>query len=85
MSNLFIGTSNQQLKECFESYKRIQINKRNKKEIFDDMQSGYIESVECDDEKKKNIIAFAIARDHMFNEIGNRYFKICDDFQSIID
>ena len=83
--NLFIGASNKQLKECYESYVRVQCDKRNKKELFDDMQSGYIGRIDCNDEKKKNIIAFSMAREHMFCEISRRFFKVCESFDAVIN
>lgn len=84
-NNLFIGASNEQLKECYESYIRIQCNKRNKKELFDDMQSGYITRIDCGNEEKKDIIAFSMAREHMFNEIARRYFKVYESFGVVIN
>lgn len=78
--NLFVGTSNEQLKQCYDSYIRVQVNKRREHEIFDDMMSGYLDIIESQDESKKDIAAFAVAREHMFNEIARRYFKVCDAF-----
>ena len=81
--NLFIGASNEQLRECYESYKRVQVNKRNNHELFDDMISGYIDIIESKDESKKDIAAFSVAREHMFNEIARRYFKVVDGFSEL--
>lgn len=82
--NLFVGASNEQLKQCYDSYIRVQVNKRREHEIFDDMMSGYLDTIESQDESKKDIAAFAVAREHMFNEIARRYFKVCDEFSTLL-
>lgn len=78
--NLFVGLSDRQLKQYYDSYRRVQVNKRREHEIFDDMISRYLDLIESEDESKKDIAAFAVARDHMLNVIARRYFKICDEF-----
>ena len=82
--NLFVGASNDQLKQCYDSYIRVQVNKRREHEIFEDMISGYLDTIESEDESKKDIAAFAVAREHMFNEIARRYFKVCDGFGELL-
>ena len=83
--NLFVGASNEQLKQCYDSYIRVQVNKRREHEIFEDMISGYLDTIENKDESKKDIAAFAVAREHMFNEIAHRYFKAYDGLGVLID
>lgn len=83
--NLFVGSSNKQLKQCYDSYIRVQVNKRREHEIFDYMISEYLYSIESEDESKKDISAFAVAREHMFNEIARRYFKVYEGLSELID
>lgn len=85
MGNLYVGMPNEKLRECYNSYIRVQTNKRNKYEFFDEMIDGYLPFVEVEDNHKKEIIASSIARDHMLCEIARRYFSICDDLNELID
>ena len=75
--NLFIGITNDKLKECFESYKRVQCNRKQDKELFEELTLEYETIVECDESKRK-VAARAICSSDMFYEIARRYFKIYD-------
>lgn len=78
--NLYVGMPNEKLRECYNSYRRVLVNKRKETEIFDNMIDSYLPFIEVSDARKKKNIAFSIARDHMINVIARRYFKICDEF-----
>lgn len=69
--NLFIGITNDKLKECFESYKRVQCKNEHGIEFFHELAFEY-----------ENIVgekaAIAICQADMFNEIARRFFKIYD-------
>ena len=39
--NLFIGIPNDKLKECYESYKRVQCKREEKKELFSELAIEY--------------------------------------------
>lgn len=75
--NLFIGITNDKLKECFESYKRVQCKRKNKEELFEELALEYENIVECDESKRK-IVAPAMCSSDMFYEIARRYFKVYD-------
>ena len=87
--NLFIGIPNDKLKECFESYKRVQCNRKQDRELFEEFASEYENIVECEDAKRK-VAARAVCSSDMFYEISRRYFKIYDlvrdkDFCELFD
>lgn len=87
--NLFIGITNDKLKECFESYKRVQCNRKQDKELFEELALEYETIVECDESKRK-VAARAICSSDMFYEIARRYFKVYDlvrdkDFCELFD
>ena len=75
--NLFIGIPNDKLKECFESYKRVQCNRKQDEELFEELALEYETIVECEESKRK-VAACAICSNDMFYEIARRYFKIYD-------
>ena len=76
--NLFIGIPNDKLKECYESYKRVQCKREEKKELFSELAMEYETEV---GEKA----AIAICQSDMFNEIAHRYFKVYDGLGILID
>lgn len=39
--NLFVGIPNDKLKECYESYKRVQCKREEKKELFSELVMEY--------------------------------------------
>ena len=87
--NLFIGITNDKLKECFESYKRVQYNRKQDKELFEELALEYETIVECDESKRK-VASRAICSSDMFYEIARRYFKVYDlvrdkDFCELFD
>ena len=63
--NLFIGMPNDKLKECFESYNRVQCNRKQDKELFEELALEYETIVECDESRRK-IIAHAMCQGDMF-------------------
>lgn len=75
--NLFIGIPNNKLKECFESYKRVQCNRKQDKELFEELALEYENIVECD-ESKREFVAHVMCSNDMFYEIARRFFKIYD-------
>ena len=75
--NLFIGIPNDKLKECFESYKRVQCNRKQNDELFEELAFEYENIVECD-ASKREVAAHAVCSSDMFYEIARRYFKIYD-------
>lgn len=75
--NLFIGIPNDKLKECFESYKRVQCNRKQDEELFEELALEYETIVECEESKRK-VAANVICSNDMFYEIARRYFKIYD-------
>lgn len=72
--NLFIGISNDKLKECYDSYVRVSCKRENEKELFSDLVTEYETFVESDHPK----VAEAFCRNDMFHEIAKRYFRITD-------
>lgn len=72
--NLFIGISNDKLKEYYNSYIRVSCKRENKKELFSDLVMEY----ETFTDSKHPKAAEAICQRDMFNEIARRYFKIAD-------
>ena len=87
--NLFIGISNDKLKECFESYKRVQCNRKQDEELFEELVLEYETILECEESKRK-VAAHAICSNDMFYEIARRYFKVYElvrdkDFCELLD
>lgn len=72
--NLFIGISNDRLKECYESYKRVICKREEEKELFLELVTEYKTFVESEHPKA----AEAVCQADMFNEIAHRFFKIVD-------
>lgn len=72
--NLFIGIPNDKLKECYESYKRVQCKREHETELFSELSLEYINIV---GEKA----AIAICQADMFNEIATRWIKIMDGME----
>lgn len=72
--NLFIGISNDRLKECYESYKRVICKRKEEKELFLELVTEYKTFVESEHPKA----AEAVCQADMFNEIAHRFFKIVD-------
>lgn len=73
--NLFIGIPNDKLKECFESYKRVQCDRKQDEELFEKLALEYENIVECE-KSKREVTARAVCSSDMFYEISRRYFKI---------
>lgn len=87
--NLFIGIPNNKLKECFESYKRVQCNRKQDEELFEKLALEYETIVECEESKRK-VAARAVCSNDMFYEIARRYFKVYElvrdkDFCELFD
>ena len=87
--NLFIGISNDKLKECFESYKRVQCNRKQDEELFEELVLEYETIVEGEESKRK-VVARAVCSNDMFYEIARRYFKVYElvrdkDFCELLD
>lgn len=72
--NLFIGISNDKLKECYDSYVRVNCKRENEQELFSDLVTEYNFFIESNHPKA----AEAICQRDMFNEIAHRLFKIVD-------
>lgn len=72
--NLFIGISNDKLKKCYESYKRVICKREEEKELFLELVTEYKTFVESEHPKA----AEAVCQADMFNEIAHRFFKIAD-------
>ena len=72
--NLFIGISNDKLKECYDSYVRVNCKRENEQELFSYLVKEYNSFLESHHTKA----AEAICQRDMFNEIARRYFKIAD-------
>lgn len=72
--NLFIGIPNDNLKECYESYKRVSCKRKEEKELFLELVTEYKTFVESEHPKA----AEAVCQADMFNEIAHRFFKIAD-------
>ena len=62
-----MGIPNDKLKECYESYKRVQCKRGGETELFSELSLEY-----------KSIVgekaAIAICQSDMFNEIARRFF-----------
>lgn len=75
--NLFIGITNDKLKEYYESYIRIKCKRENNKELFSELVTEYETFVES----KYSRAAEVACQVDMFNEIAHRFFKIVDVFK----
>ena len=85
--NLFIRLSNRDLKDCFNSYIRLQNKREDYKghEVFAKYVDEYIWMLEEElsnyryyDNNKKYDIGFSIAEKDMIYDMAKRYLKLCD-------
>lgn len=54
--NLFIGISNDKLKECYDSYVRVSCKRENEKELFSDLVIEYKSFIESNHPKAAEAI-----------------------------